>query len=111
MPSGIFLHDVNMADDVQESRVGTLYDLALLNAVRLQHLFRTEFRFLPDVIQCDVYHQLFEDGELKTLAKEILNLEVFAKALRAGDKRNSVKIEFYGAICSNSNALYIALIV
>lgn len=37
------------------SRVESLYDLAALSAVKNCHVYKSEFRSLPNAIQCDIY--------------------------------------------------------
>lgn len=44
--------DVNMAADC---RVDSLYDLAAFTTVRNCDVFKTEFRSLPNAVQCDIY--------------------------------------------------------
>lgn len=44
--------DVNMAAG---SRVESLYDLAALSAVKNSHVYKSEFRSLPNAVQCDIY--------------------------------------------------------
>ncbi|XP_031555036.1 amyloid protein-binding protein 2-like [Actinia tenebrosa] len=91
-----------MADGTEES-VLTLYNLAVFKAVRHQNVFRTEFRYLPDAIQCDIYRQLFHAGEYDSLADELLDLEAFAKALRAGDRRVKLYYPFQELIDKGYN--------
>ncbi|XP_001628163.2 amyloid protein-binding protein 2 [Nematostella vectensis] len=70
-----------------EKEVGSLYNLAISQAVRLHRLFTREYRHLPDTVQCDVYYELYKSGNFVTLAEEVRNIDVFAKALRAGTRR------------------------
>ena len=44
--------DVNMA---AECRVESLYDLAAFTTVRNCDVFKSEFRSLPNAVQCDIY--------------------------------------------------------
>jgi len=44
--------DVNMAADC---RVESLYDLAAFTTVRNCDVFKSEFRSLPNAVQCDIY--------------------------------------------------------
>lgn len=44
--------DVNMAAG---RRVDSLYDLAAFTTVRSCNLFKSEFRSLPNAVQCDLY--------------------------------------------------------
>ena len=44
--------DVNMAEDC---RVDSLYDLAAFTTVRNCDVFKSEFRSLPNAVQCDIY--------------------------------------------------------
>ena len=44
--------DVNMAADC---RVESLYDLAAFTTVKNCDVFKSEFRSLPNAVQCDIY--------------------------------------------------------
>ncbi|XP_078362508.1 amyloid protein-binding protein 2-like isoform X1 [Oculina patagonica] len=79
-----------------DCRVDSLYDLASLTTVRNCDLFKSEFRSLPNAVQCDVYRTLFDTGKTEVLVAELSELDVVSKALRAGDTRVKLYAVFQG---------------
>ncbi|KAG2458760.1 APBP2 protein, partial [Polypterus senegalus] len=66
----------------------TLYNTAISAVVDNYSRSRREIRSLPENIQFDVYYKLYQQGRLCQLGGEFCELEVFAKVLRAADKRH-----------------------
>ncbi|KAI2584370.1 APPBP2 isoform 5 [Pan troglodytes] len=67
----------------------TLYNTAISAVVDNYIRSRRDIRSLPENIQFDVYYKLYQQGRLCQLGSEFCELEVFAKVLRALDKRLS----------------------
>nr|KAF6308717.1 amyloid beta precursor protein binding protein 2 [Pipistrellus kuhlii] len=65
----------------------TLYNTAISAVVDNYIRSRRDIRSLPENIQFDVYYKLYQQGRLCQLGSEFCELEVFAKVLRALDKR------------------------
>ncbi|XP_075445734.1 amyloid protein-binding protein 2 isoform X2 [Ascaphus truei] len=65
----------------------TLYNTAISAVVDNYSRSRRDIRSLPENIQFDVYYKLYQQGRLCQLGSEFCELEVFAKVLRALDKR------------------------
>uniref|UniRef100_A0A8B9R6I4 Uncharacterized protein n=1 Tax=Astyanax mexicanus TaxID=7994 RepID=A0A8B9R6I4_ASTMX len=65
----------------------TLYNTAISAVVDNYSRSRRDIRSLPENIQFDVYYKLYQQGRLCQLGGEFCELEVFAKVLRASDKR------------------------
>ncbi|CAH3019390.1 unnamed protein product [Porites evermanni] len=78
------------------SRVESLYDLAALSAVKNCHVYKSEFRSLPNAVQCDIYRTLYDTGKTEVLVAELSELDVVLKALRAGDTRVKLYAVFQG---------------
>ncbi|KAI5626749.1 amyloid protein-binding protein 2 [Silurus asotus] len=66
----------------------TLYNTAISAVVDNYSRSRRDIRSLPENIQFDVYYKLYQQGRLCQLGGEFCELEVFAKVLRASDKRH-----------------------
>uniref|UniRef100_A0A8C6VSP3 Amyloid beta protein binding protein 2 n=1 Tax=Naja naja TaxID=35670 RepID=A0A8C6VSP3_NAJNA len=67
----------------------TLYNTAISAVVdSYGRARRRDIRSLPENIQFDVYYKLYQQGRLCQLGSEFCELEVFAKVLRALDKRH-----------------------
>ncbi|KTF80330.1 hypothetical protein cypCar_00010631 [Cyprinus carpio] len=66
----------------------TLYNTAISAVVDNYGRSRRDIRSLPENIQFDVYYKLYQQGRLCQLGGEFCELEVFAKVLRASDKRH-----------------------
>ncbi|XP_022093232.1 amyloid protein-binding protein 2-like [Acanthaster planci] len=66
----------------------TLYNSAITAVVSTYSRHRLELRSLPENIQFDVYYKLYKQGRLCQLGMEFCELDVFAKVLRANDKRH-----------------------
>lgn len=66
----------------------TLYNTAISAVVDNYIRSRRDIRSLPENIQFDVYYKLYQQGRLCQLGSEFCELEVFAKVLRALDKRH-----------------------
>uniref|UniRef100_A0A3P8Z056 Uncharacterized protein n=1 Tax=Esox lucius TaxID=8010 RepID=A0A3P8Z056_ESOLU len=66
----------------------TLYNTAISAVVDNYSRSRGDIRSLPENIQFDVYYKLYQQGRLCQLGGEFCELEVFAKVLRASDKRH-----------------------
>ncbi|XP_038074317.1 amyloid protein-binding protein 2-like [Patiria miniata] len=66
----------------------TLYNSAITAVVSTYSRHRPELRSLPENIQFDVYYKLYKQGRLCQLGMEFCELDVFAKVLRANDKRH-----------------------
>uniref|UniRef100_A0AAZ3PJ96 Uncharacterized protein n=1 Tax=Oncorhynchus tshawytscha TaxID=74940 RepID=A0AAZ3PJ96_ONCTS len=65
----------------------TLYNTAISAVVDNYSRSRRDIRCIPENIQFDVYYKLYQQGRLCQLGGEFCELEVFAKVLRASDKR------------------------
>ncbi|XP_038845838.1 amyloid protein-binding protein 2-like isoform X2 [Salvelinus namaycush] len=66
----------------------TLYNTAISAVVDNYSRSRRDIRCIPENIQFDVYYKLYQQGRLCQLGGEFCELEVFAKVLRASDKRH-----------------------
>uniref|UniRef100_A0A8C6SY91 Amyloid beta precursor protein (cytoplasmic tail) binding protein 2 n=1 Tax=Neogobius melanostomus TaxID=47308 RepID=A0A8C6SY91_9GOBI len=66
----------------------SLYNTAISAVVDNYSRSRRDIRSLPENIQFDVYYKLYQQGRLCQLGGEFCELEVFAKVLRASDKRH-----------------------
>uniref|UniRef100_A0A8C8F215 Amyloid protein-binding protein 2 n=1 Tax=Oncorhynchus tshawytscha TaxID=74940 RepID=A0A8C8F215_ONCTS len=66
----------------------TLYNTAISAVVDNYSRSRKDIRSLPENIRFDVYYKLYQQGQLCQLGGEFCELEVFAKVLRASDKRH-----------------------
>ncbi|ROK28200.1 Amyloid protein-binding protein 2 [Anabarilius grahami] len=78
----------NMAAVELEWIPETLYNTAISAVVDNYGRSRRDIRSLPENIQFDVYYKLYQQGRLCQLGGEFCELEVFAKVLRASDKRH-----------------------
>ncbi|KAJ8403890.1 hypothetical protein AAFF_G00347580 [Aldrovandia affinis] len=66
----------------------TLYNTAISAVVDNYSRSRRDIRSLPENVQFDVYYKLYQQGRLCQLGGAFCELEVFAKVLRASDKRH-----------------------
>ncbi|XP_061682952.1 amyloid protein-binding protein 2 isoform X3 [Syngnathoides biaculeatus] len=69
---------------IPESLYNTAISVVVDNYIRS----KKDIRLLPENIQFDVYYKLYQQGRLCQLGGEFCDLEVFAKVLRASDKRH-----------------------
>uniref|UniRef100_A0AAY4AM09 Amyloid protein-binding protein 2 n=1 Tax=Denticeps clupeoides TaxID=299321 RepID=A0AAY4AM09_9TELE len=67
---------------------GSLYSAAVSAVADNFGRLRADARSLPENVQFDVYYELYRQGRLCHLGGEFCELDVFAKVLRASDKRH-----------------------
>ncbi|XP_072043780.1 amyloid protein-binding protein 2-like [Amphiura filiformis] len=66
----------------------TLYNSAISAVVATYTRHKRELKQLPENIQFDIYYKLYKQGRLCQLGMEFCELDIFAKVLKANDKRH-----------------------
>ncbi|KAF4529395.1 hypothetical protein B566_EDAN003486 [Ephemera danica] len=65
----------------------TLYNLSVNTVAENYQILKKEVKASPGNVQFDIYHRLYEEGKLCMLSMEFCDLEVFARMLKATNKR------------------------
>lgn len=65
----------------------TLYNLSVNTVAENYQILKKEVKASPGNVQFDIYHRLYEEGKLCMLSMEFCDLDVFARMLKATNKR------------------------